>query len=353
MTIYQSSLWWTDIDRSIGAVSGLEEIEGRNILITGATGLIGSALTDLLIRWNETHTGKIGLRVAGRSKERVDERFGEYAGRDYFTYVPYDAADEAGGLPDLSQVDYVIHGAANAYPALFMEQPVETMVGCFQGLLRLLQAARAANCRRVLVISSSEVYGQRQSDQPALEEESGFVKLLDPRSSYSMGKRAAETLCASFTAEYGLDTVIARPGHIYGPTATLRDNRISSQFAWQAARGEKLVMKSDGMSLRSYCHCLDCATALLTMLLRGQSGSAYNISHPESVITIRRMAEILAQAGGVELLRETASSEEKRGVNPMTNSAIDSEKLAALGWKGIYDAETGLTHTVRILRDCL
>jgi nucleoside-diphosphate-sugar epimerase len=352
MTIYQSSLWWADIDRALETVTDLSVLEGQSVFITGATGLIGSALTDVLIRWNETHSGKIGLGIAGRSKERVDARFGEFASREYFSYVPYDATDDS-SLPNLSRFAYVIHGAANAYPSLFMEQPAETMLGCFQGLYRLLSVAKAADCRRVLVISSSEVYGQRQSDQPAVEEESGFVRLLDPRSSYSMGKRAAETLCACFAAEYGLDTVIARPGHIYGPTATIRDNRISSQFAWQAARGENLIMKSDGSSLRSYCYCLDCATALLVMLLKGQSGCAYNISNPDSVITVRRMAEMLAKAGDVELVQETATVEEKKGFNPMTNSSLDGSKLAELGWTGLFDAETGLGHTVRVLREIL
>ena len=351
MTVYQSSLWLEDIDRVLDIVSGLEQLENRSIFITGGTGLIGSALVDLLIRWNETHDAKIGISVAGRSKEKFDARFGEFAGRDYFTFVLYDALSES--LPDLSQIDYVIHGAANAYPSLFMQQPVETMVGCFQGVYRLLLAAKEADCRRVLIISSSEVYGQRQSDQPSHEEESGYVRLLDPRSSYSMGKRAAETLCASFAAEYGMDTVIARPGHIYGPTATIRDNRISSQFAWQAARGETLVMKSDGTSLRSYCYCLECATALLAMLLRGQSGSAYNISNQDSVITVRRMAEILAKAGGVELVQETATIEEKQGFNPMVNSSLDGSKLAELGWTGLFDAETGLEHTVSIMKEYL
>lgn len=350
--IYQSAQWWSDIDRAMETIPDLNMLEGRNLLITGATGLIGSALTDMLIRWNETHSGKIGIGVAGRSRNRVDVRFGEFAGRAYFTYIPYDATDMISNL-DLSRFDYVIHGAASAYPALFMEQPVETMIGCIQGVYRLLCAAKTAECRRVLVISSSEVYGQRQSGSSAHEEDNGFVRLLDPRSSYSMGKRAAETLCACFSAEYGLETVIARPGHIYGPTATTQDNRISSQFALQAARGETLIMKSNGESLRSYCYCLDCATALLVMLLRGQPGKAYNISNPKSVITIRKMAEILAAAGGVKLMRETASAEERKGFNPMTDSSLDSTKLLNLGWKGIFDAEDGLTHTVSILRDCL
>ena len=115
---------------------------------------------------------------------------------------------------------------------------------------------------------------------------------------------AAETLCASFYDEYGVDAVIIRPGHIYGPTASEADNRVSSAWPYAVARGEDLVMKSDGSQLRSYCHCLDTASAILTALLTGETMHPYNISDPACVISIRDMGELLAKAGGVRLIRE-------------------------------------------------
>lgn len=202
----------------------------------------------------------------------------------------------------------------------------------------------------MLYISSSEVYGKRADGnlQPFTENDYGYVDLLNMRSCYPVGKRAAETLCVSYAAEYGIDAVIVRPGHIYGPTASVNDSRVSSAFAYNAARGENIIMKSDGLQLRSWCYCLDCASAILKVLLRGEKSNAYNI--PGEILTIRQMSERLAKFGGVELLREGATEQEMKAFNPMNNSSIDGSKLEALGWKNIFDADTGLKHTVDILK---
>lgn len=158
-------------------------------------------------------------------------------------------------------------------------------------------------------------------------------------------------MCVSYADEYGVDSVIARPGHIYGPTASAFDNRVSSAFAYAAVRGEDIVLKSDGSQIRSYCFCLDCASALIKVLLSGKSTYAYNISNPDSIISIKRMAHILADAGGVKLVWEEATKEDKKSFNPMGNSSLDSRNLQGIGWKSCFDAETGLRHTVRILRE--
>ena len=116
--------------------------------------------------------------------------------------------------------------------------------------------------------------------------------MLNPRNSYSISKCAAETLCASYYDEYGVDSVIIRPGHIYGPTAQETDNRVSSAWAYCVARGKDIVMKSDGSQIRSYCYCLDSASAILKVMLKGSPVKAYNISNPTSIISIKQMAEV-------------------------------------------------------------
>lgn len=163
-----------------------------------------------------------------------------------------------------------------------------------------------------------------------------------------MGKRSAETLCVNYAAQYGVDDVIVRPGHVYGPTASVQDSRVSSAFAYSAARGERIVMKSAGRQVRSWCYCVDCASAVLKVLLRGEAANAYNI--PGEILNIREMSERLAQIGGIELVCEEASESERRAFNPMDNSSLDGSKLEALGWRNIFDADTGLEHTVEILR---
>lgn len=347
--IYENPLWFQDIDLVLDTYSEFAVLSGSSVLITGAGGLICSALTDILIRYNETHKDKIRILAAGRSEEKLKRRFGVFFDRDYFYFVPFDA--NSGSLRISLSADYIIHGASNASPNKIVKEPVETMLSNFTGLNALLRYAKDASTKRLLYISSSEVYGKKSDSSPYKETEYGYVDLLNPRNSYSVGKRAAETLCAAYSDEYGVETVIVRPGHIYGPTASQTDNRVSSAWAFVAARGENIIMKSDGAQLRSYCYCLDCAAAILKVLLNGENTHAYNISNPYSVISIRKMAEIITKVSGVKLVIDLPTEEEKKGFNPMSNSSLNSDNLQKLGWRGLFDAQTGFEHTVDILKN--
>lgn len=347
--LYDNELWISDIDKVMEVVPELDILSGKSIMITGAAGLICSSVVDILFRYNDKHEKKIKILAAGRWLEEMTVRFKDMVNRDDFIFVEYDAAKTDNTLD--VRADYIIHGASNAFPGMIVKEPVETMLSNFLGMKYLLDYAKENGTKRILYISSSEVYGEKEGNEPYKEGQYGFIDLLNSRNSYSVGKRAAETLCASYADEYGVESVIVRPGHIYGPTASPRDNRVSSAWAYSAARGEDIVMKSDGAQIRSYCYCLDCASAILKVLLSGQNCQAYNISNPESIISIKEMAEILSNSAGVNLKVEIATEEERKGFNPMSNSSLESSSLLELGWRGRFDANIGFSHTVNILRD--
>lgn len=350
--IYDSNRWFQDIDRVTAEVLPfLNELEGRSVMITGAAGLVLSPVVDILIRYNETHDTPIRILAAGRWLKEMTDRFGEYCNRPWFQFVLYDASRTDNQIT--AHADYMIHGASNASPDMVVKEPVETMMSNFTGMKYLLDVAKEQGTKRLLYISSSEIYGKKEGDQPYREGEYGYIDLLNARNSYSVGKRAAETLCVSYAAEYGVESVIVRPGHIYGPTASPYDKRVASAWSYAAARGETIVMKSDGAQLRSYCHCLDCASAILTVLLKGENVHAYNISNPKAIVSIREMGEFLAGSAGVELKLELPTEEERKQFNPMSNSSLDSTGLEALGWKGVFDAPSGFAETVEVLREVL
>ncbi len=349
MELYSNKQWIADIDEVLQNLPELAELADSRVLVTGSTGLICSALVEMLARWNDTREEKISIITTGRTEVGVRARFAPLLDRPWFDVAVFDAV--SGELQDDIVCDYIIHGAGNASPNKIVSEPVETMQGNFLGTCRLLEYAKEHSLKRLLYISSSEVYGRAESNEPFKTADYGYIDLLQPRSSYAVGKRAAETLCVSYGAEWGVDSVIVRPGHIYGPTARESDNRVSSAWANAVARGEDIVMKSDGSQIRSYCYVLDCATAILKVLLRGKTMSAYNISNAESVISIKDLAELLAEAGQVRIRCEVASESEKKCFNPMQNSSLAADELAALGWKGVFDARRGLSHTVGILRE--
>ncbi|HBY71544.1 MAG TPA: hypothetical protein DEG06_04790 [Lachnospiraceae bacterium] len=344
MKLRENPLYRKDLEKALKAVLDLDKLAGKTILITGATGLICSSIVDLLLFCNEIRKTKITIYIAARSERNAYQRFAE---NENLHYLHYDANES---IKFNVQVDYIIHGASNAYPELIINYPVETMNANFYGLMNLLNYAKAHGVKRLLYISSSEIYGKKGNAHSFQENEYGFIDLLNPRSSYALAKRASETLCISYLSEYNVDSVIARPGHIYGPTASPNDNRVSSSFAYTAARGKDIVLKSTGMQLRSYCYCLDCATAILTVLTRGKTGNAYNISNNKSKITIYQMAKFISRSANVKLLHEKPNEKEKIAYNPMENSSLDSGKLEALGWEGFFTADTGFQHTISILK---
>lgn len=351
MNIYYSKQWINDIDEVTKLLPELDYMAGKGVLITGAAGLICSSVVDIIFRYNDTHDSKIHIFAAGRWIEEMTNRFGELVYRPDFTFVHYDASRT--DIEINVNADYIIHGASNASPDMIVKEPVETMLSNFLGVKYLLDYAKKANTQRILYISSSEVYGAKAGNEPFREGEYGYIDLLKSRNSYSIGKCAAETMCVSYADEYGVESVIVRPGHIYGPTASPNDVRVGSAWAYAVAKGENIIMKSDGSQIRSYVYSLDCASAMLKVLLCGENCQAYNISNPDSVITIKELGELLSEAGGVELNIELPNEEERKGYNPMTNSSLEAGKLLELGWRGCFDAKTGLRHTVDILKELI
>ncbi len=332
------------VETAISAIPEADKLAGKRVLVTGANGMICSAVVDMLMCLNDRLGAGISIYAASRSRERVVERFGARVERDDFFFVEYDALKP---FCFEGKLDFIIHGAGNADPQSIMAEPVETMTANIKGTRQLLDyAARYEGCR-LLYVSSSEVYGKKQSREPYKEGDYGYVDLLDPRSCYPSAKRAAETLCVSYNKEYATDTVIVRPGHVYGPTMTARDSRASSQFAREAMEGKDIVMKTPGTQQRSYCYVVDCATAILAVLAKGKSGEAYNVSNRNSVVTIRQMAEAFAKAGGVRLVFETATEAERLGYNAMDNSSLDASKLENLGWKALTNMEEGAAVTIK------
>lgn len=306
-------------------------------LVTGASGLIGRALVEFLLE-----RGDNVIAAARKS-----DKFAAYEKHCGFRYLPYDATksfnfDES--------VDVVVHAASPASPKLYTEKPVETMMSNIFGVDQILKYAMKHPCK-VVFVSSSEVYGKATPRENGfLEEDSGYVDILTPRSSYPMGKRAAETLCSSYISEYGVDVSIVRPGHIYGPTASESDGRVSSLWPLMAARGEDIVMKSDGAQIRSYTYSKDCASAIVAVALRGKSGEAYNIANPNVACSIRELAETIATCAGVKLRVELPSGSEAAAFNPMNNSRLDASKLATLGWCAEYDIEHGISETIERIK---
>ena len=261
-------------------------------------------------------------------------------------------------LPVDVAFDYIIHAASNASPNFFKEKPVEVVKANITGVERLMEYGLVHQMRRMLFVSSGEIYGERQNHDLAStggerltgafrETDSGYIDCATPRACYPSSKRAAETLCVSYAAEYGADVVIARPCHTYGPYFTESDNRVYAQFIRNVLNGEDIVMTGTGELYRSWIYVVDCALAILLLLVKGECTQAYNVADKESCVTIRTLAELTAQLAGRRVVMKVQG---KPGNAPITCATFRTDKLEALGWQPLWHLADGLQHTIDTLR---
>ncbi len=315
-----------DIQKILQEKLPWEILSGCNVLVTGATGLIGGCLVDILMM---NPIKDYVVFASGRNMERGKIRFKDYIQDSDFHLIKYDVLE-----PLVSDVnfDYIIHAASNGSPNFFAQKPVEVMKSNIQGVCNLIEYGLTHGMKRMLYVSSGEVYGEGDG-RVFTEDYSGYVNPTLPRSCYPSSKRAAETLCASYAVEYGADVVIARPCHIYGPYFTEQDNRVYAQFIRNVVRNEDIVMKSTGEQFRSWCYVVDCASALLYILLKGERGQAYNIADESSIISIKELAEIVAEIGNKKVIMDVPTDVERKGFNVVTKSVFSTTKIRSLGWK--------------------
>ena len=219
--------------QDLSRVANLLPTLSGNILITGSTGLIGGCLVDLLMR--HSHCNVYAL---GRNSQRAAKRFSAYHDDSRFHFLQHDICQP---LDTDLDFDYIIHAASNASPNFFQQQPVEVMRSNIEGLCHLVEYGLQHKMRRMVYVSSGEIYGECD-DSVLTESSSGYIDILSPRACYPSSKRAAETLCAAYCQEYGSDIVIARPCHTYGPFFTESDNRVYAQFIRNVLNGEDIVI---------------------------------------------------------------------------------------------------------------
>lgn len=314
-------------------------ITSTNILVTGATGLIGGCLVDALM---SNPRKDYNVYASGRNLNRARQRFIEYWDDKNFHFITYDVANK---MDCETPFHYIVHAASNASPNFFAQKPVEVIKSNIYGVANLMEYGLTHGMKRMLFVSTGEVYGEGDG-RVFTEDYSGYVDCTKPRSCYPSSKRAAETLCASYAAEYGANVVIARPCHTYGPNFTEQDNRVFAQFIRNVLNGEDIVMKSTGEQFRSWCYVVDCVSALLHILLKGECGQAYNIADSNSNISIHQLAETIAEIRGKKVIIDIPSDTERKGFNVVTKSVFSTRKLEELGWKPKTGISAGLRNII-------
>lgn len=309
-----------------------EQLKNKTVFVTGATGLIGFNLVSGLLYANEIK--KLGLTVLAlvRNEERARQRFSDFMDCNALKFI----VGNVENLPQISGVDYIVHGASQTASKAFVEQPVETIMTALCGTHNVLELAKSYRVKGMVYLSSMEVYGHPEKGHKVTEEDIGTMSPLDVRNSYPISKLQCESLCHSYACEYGLNITIARLTQTFGAGTNDSDSRVFAYFGKCAKSGQSIVLKTKGETERSYLYTVDAVTAILMLLLKGKGGHAYNLADEKSYCSISQMAERIASKYDINV-KYDIQDEKSNGYPATIYMDLDTSKLLSLGWETIVN----------------
>lgn len=349
MHLYNNTQYQNDIAHIATLPICWDRFQNTTILISGATGLIGSFLIDVLMYKNEKDNLACTILALGRNQEKANYRFHPYLNNERFYFFPCDITQT---LPNWQGVvDYIIHAASNTHPVAYATDPIGTITTNVLGTKNLLDYAVEHQTKRTAFLSSVEIYGENRGDVEQFSEfDCGYINCNSLRAGYPESKRAGEALCQAYIHQKGLDIVIPRLSRTFGPTLQKDDTKAMSQFLQNAIAGKDIVLKSSGTQFFSYNYVADSVSGILYCLMYGQCGEAYNIADANSNITLKDLATRIAGYVGRKVVFELPDAVECTGFSKATVAVMSSAKLNNLGWKASYGIDAGIQQTIDILQ---
>ncbi|MBO0460989.1 hypothetical protein IGL24_000930 [Enterococcus sp. DIV2371] len=349
MALNTNPLYIKDLQKVIDHVEAIKDLNGKSLLMIGASGMVGSFLVDTIMLANERLGIEIKVYAMGRNRKKLEERFEKYQSSDNFEIVEGDVTEP---LDPSIKADYIIHGASNTHPRAYATDPIGTIMTNLAGTEQVLKHAVATNATRTLFLSTVEIYGENRGDVDKFKEDyCGYIDCNTLRAGYPEGKRVSESLCQAYIAKHDLDIVIPRLCRTFGPTMLLSDSKASSQFILNAAREEDIVLKSEGKQYFSYIYVGDAVSAILHLMIHGKSGEAYNVSEEAFDLQLRDLAGKLAEINNKKVIFELPDETESKGFSKASTAILDNQKLKANGWDSVFTLEESLAHTVQLVKD--
>lgn len=321
-------------------------LDGKKLLVTGATGLIGKSIIFKLLREEKIDVTVIALV---RDEAKARKCFSELP-QSKIEYLVCDVCDLK---PENLGVNYLIHGASFTDSKSFVERPVDVIQCGVKGTDNVLKFARANNVESFVYLSTMEVYGSPQTDDKIYEDSATDLDSMNIRSSYPESKRLCECLCSAYFAQYGVPAKTVRLTQTFGDGVVYNDKRVFAEFARCVIEEKDIVLKTKGETKRNYLYVDDAAEAILTVLARGKNGEAYNAANESTYCSIYEMAQMVANefGNGKVKVRFDFGGAEKMGYAPVLKMNLCADKLKALGWQPKVDLKTAFEMTIRSMRN--
>lgn len=306
-----------------------ERLAGKNVFVTGATGLIGSLLVKSLLALPEDVRVTAMVRDMGKA-ERV---FSDVLDMDRLEIYRGDVNDK---ISCKSDVSYIVHGASITSSKMMVERPADVIKTSVGGSMNILEFAREKSVEGMVYLSSMEIYGIPETDEKIYENCYRYLDHLNVRSSYPESKKLVETLCAAYAKQYGLPVNIVRLTQTFGAGVEFEDNRAFADFARNAFLGRNIVLHTKGETKRCYLYTADAVRAVLYIMLSGTPGEAYNAANEDTYCTICEMAQTAAALGRDCRVEIQESEISAFGYAPTLKMNLSVDKLKELGWKAKY-----------------
>ena len=323
------------------------KLANKKIMISGATGLIGRYLIDLIMYKNINENLNCQLVALVRDEDKAKDIFKSYLNDNNFIILKQDVKE---AINYDSQIDYIIHAASNTYPIQYATDPVGTVLTNVLGTYNLLNFGKEHNITNFVFTSSFEVYGTVNDNKPISEFDFGVVNPTILRSCYPESKRTSESLCIGFSEQYHVKTNIVRLSRVFGPTMNIESSLATAQFLKKGLNKEDIVLKSDGEQLYSYNYVGDAVIAILLVMLEGQDKEAYNVADTKFDAKLKAFAQIVANYVNREVVFDLPDEIEKKGFSNSTMTILNSNKLKELGWHANKDIKTRIEETIDILK---
>ena len=264
-------------------------LEGKSVLVTGATGLLGTHFLAVLALLKERG---MNIKVLAYCHSKPSDYTREIGTRGEIELIHY----------NVGNVDVVINAAGYAQPAKFTANPLETIRVNTEWTRDLLSILKPGG--KFLFVSSSEVYSGLNHE--VTEDDIGTTNPHHPRSGYIEGKRCGEAIVYAYRQQ-GVNAVSARIGLTYGPGYRIGDERAISGFIRQALKEHRIDMWYDGRSYRTACYIQDAIEMMFQVLLHGIH-PVYNVGG-EKIVDMEWIASRIAEITQSVLVRHVDGEE--------------------------------------------
>lgn len=309
------------------------KFDNKVVYITGATGLIGSNVVEILLYC----CSNVKIVVQVRNLQKAEKLFGNKV-----EYVVCDLRDTPAYNGD---INYIIHCANPTSSKFFVEQPVETITTAINGTINILELAKKKHVEGFVFLSTMEVYGTPIRGHKVVENEGGSFDSAVVRNCYPLSKQNCESLCVAYASEYGVHTRVLRLTQTFGPGVDYNDGRVFAEFARCAIEKRNIVLKTKGQTERDYLYTSDAVSAIMTVLLKGKDGEIYTAANEATYCSIYEMAKLVADMSGIDVVVEEQDTQ-KFGYAGTLYMDLDTQKLRNLGWNAKVNLQQAFTNLI-------